>query len=728
MVKGHRKPYLWVLMLIGLIIGLLGGLPDSGGLLPIRLNSLVQAATPQNQGLVPDRQGLGIRTRSETIVQNPNFPPLPDLPPSRPTTPPSPDPPTAPLELPVPNTPAPSPRLPSANPADPADQIEPAMIEVGGRDRPMTPALAMIMQQELSNLIGRFESAMLMSASSNLPTEIALTSNISATKVNPEAPDTEVVAHPVLAEAQVLLNDWPELIARQDYVTTRDRWLAVRDALWDNFPTDHPYAQAEIRAVWLDRGTIVAARSPEGLAEVFDRLAAAGITTVFFETINASFPIYPSRVAPQQNPLTRGWDPLAAAVDLAHARGMTLHAWVWVFAAGNQAHNRLLNLPPDYLGPVLEVHPDWVNYDNNGNPIPPGQNKPFFDPANPEVRSYLTRLLSEIITEYDVDGLQLDYIRYPFQDPGANRTYGYGQAARWKFRRMTGVDPTSLSPHPDRNANPETIARQRLLWERWDDFRIQQVNSFVVTISQMVRRQRPDIVVSAAVFAKPEHERLQQIQQDWGTWARSGDVDWIVLMSYAEDTSRFEKLIQPWLVEEDLGAALVIPGIRLLHLSEAATIDQMQAARDLPTPGYALFATADLKPDLATVLAQTQGAEAIAASPIEQDPYLIAANRFHALQREWNWLLSHNQLWMEREQLTQWINNVNHLGRDLQKLAQTPSLRELDTVRTTLTAVQAPLTDQILVETVNGSYRRQSWHYRLATIEQLLAFGEKARQ
>ncbi len=118
------------------------------------------------------------------------------------------------------------------------------------------------------------------------------------------------------------------------------------------------------------------ARNPEGLARLFDRLAAAGINTVFFETVNAGYPTYPSRVAPEQNPLTRRWDPLASAVEMAHARNMTLHAWVWVFAAGNQQHNRLLNLPADYPGPLLSRHPHWAGPTTGATPFPSAKTSP----------------------------------------------------------------------------------------------------------------------------------------------------------------------------------------------------------------------------------------------------------------------------------------------------------------------------------------------------------------
>lgn len=705
-------------LLIAAIASLIGGLSplsalaqeplESGGdpsneteaLGPDALAPTLPLADPE--GPVPTRPGR----RPQSL------PTVPPLPPSQPPTLPQP---TSRDSLPT------DPINPAAG--DPAEQIAPAVIELSPTGRPPSPVVFLAMEQELENLIGRFESALIMANALDMPTVLTLPEQ---QPVLTAAADTVNVAggqnqalHPALAEAQQLLDEWDELLAAGNHSDLRDRWLAARAALWDNFPTERPVNQGEIRAVWLDRGTIVRARSPEGLSQVFDQLATAGINTVFFETVNAGYTIYPSQVAPEQNPLTRRWDPLAAAVELAHARGMTLHAWVWVFAAGNQRHNRLLNLPADYPGPLLTRHPNWAGYDNSGNLIPQGQDKPFLDPANPEVRSYLTQLMTEIVTEYDVDGLQLDYIRYPFQNPGANRTYGYGEVARWRFQSMTGVDPITLSPRPDSALDRNQQIQQRVLWDRWTEFRVQQVTSFVETLSSILRRQRPDLVLSAAVFANPEAERLQRIQQDWGTWARADYLDWIVLMSYAADTSQFERLVSPWLVDESLGPALVIPGIRVLNLSTAATLDQMQASRDLPTPGYALFAAADLNTELSALLAQTQG-----SSPGPTTSYAMALSRYAALQREWHWLLTQDRLWMERDTLVPWVDAVNHLGRELDTLAQTPSLRNLETAKAGLAEVRAPLNQRVLITTTNGDYRLQSWQYRLTAIEQLLVHGE----
>lgn len=613
------------------------------------------------------------------------------------------------------------------NTEDPADQIAPPGLDVRPGDAPITPYLAIAMRSELDNLVGRFESALILANAANQPSALRATNNdalLTATKDDAElALRSDAARHPVLLEARQLIQDWPGLIQQRSYAEARGRWLAVRQSLWENFPTDRAFAQTEIRAMWLDRGTIVRMGSRDRMARLFDEMQAAGINTVFLETINAGYTIYPSRVAPSQNPLTRRWDPLQVAIELAHERDMELHAWMWVFAAGNQLHNAILNLPTDYLGPSLHGNPSWAGYDNAGNIIPRGQTKPFFDPANPEVRRYLLNLIDEIVTNYDVDGLQLDYIRYPFQDPGANRTYGYGVAARRQFQAMTGVDPLNLTPRITGWDSPEQRERQRALWQRWTEFRIQQVTSFVSETSTLVRRRRPGAILSTAVFALPEHERLQKIQQDWGSWAKSGLVDWIVLMSYAQDTNRFEELIQPWVVQNDYRPTLVIPGIRLLNLPPAAAIDQMQALRDLPTPGYALFAADNLTPGLQGILNKTQG-EHQAAAP-QSNAFKTAHQRYQSLQKEWRWLMESGQLWVDPTLLRSWAREVNALEADLAALANAPNARESAVLRSRLETLRQGLGPGMDIQTATTrDYRIRAWRNRILSIERFLAYGE----
>jgi uncharacterized lipoprotein YddW (UPF0748 family) len=606
--------------------------------------------------------------------------------------------------------------------SDEIDQLEQTVrLDVApNSNAPINHNEAIALQQELESLIGRVESAHLAAlayAASNGETvtrnpslkgeQVQLASN----RVRREISSKEQA----IAQAKVVAQNLPQLIAQKNYALARQQWLATKANLWQQFPVNRRLAQAEIRAVWLDRGTIVKAGSEKELAKIFDRLAQSGINTVFFETVNAGYTIYPSQVASQPNPLIRGWDPLAAGVKLAHERGMELHAWVWVFAAGNQRHNELINLNSHYPGPVLAANPDWANYDHQGKMIPVGQTKPFYDPANPELRQYLLKLYAEIATRYQVDGIQLDYIRYPFQDPFAGKIYGYGKAARAQFQQLHGIDPVNISPN------------QRDLWQKWTAFRTQQIDSFVAQVSQQLRQKRPNLILSVAVFPLPEIERIQKLQQHWEVWARRGDIDLIVPMTYAQDTPRFQRLAQPWIASTQLGSTLLLPGIRLLSLPTVGAFDQLQLIRDLPVSGYALFAAENFNNELQTILSSTQGRIPSATSePIpHSQPFKTAAVRYTALQGEWQLVLQNDQLQMPATTISDFNQQVEVVQNTLNQLATSPSASNLIAARATLARFQSQFRIWMRQKATDNPYQVKAWENRLTTIERLLRYGER---
>jgi uncharacterized lipoprotein YddW (UPF0748 family) len=581
--------------------------------------------------------------------------------------------------------------------------------------QPISSSDAIALQQELENLIGRVESTHLAALAGgatnnrNSPSLTGESAKTSTTITNPSLEET-------LAQAREVAKNIPVLISQKNYALARQQWLNTKRNLWQQFPVNQRIAQPEIRAVWLDRGTIVNAGNEAGLRQIFDRLAKAGINTVFFETVNASYTIYPSQVAPQQNPLIKDWDPLASAVKLAHARGMELHAWVWTFAAGNVRHNEIIGVNSDYPGPVLAANPNWANYDQRGQMIPAGQTKPFLDPANPEVRQYLLKLYAEIVSKYQVDGIQLDYIRYPFQDPFSGRIYGYGKAAREQFQQQNGVDPVNIIPS------------QRDLWQKWTAFRTEKVDSFVAEVSQMLRKKRSSLILSVAVFPLGEYERVQKIQQHWEVWARRGDIDLIVPMTYALDTPRFQRLAQPWINSTQLGSTLLVPGIRLLSLPTVGAFDQLQLLRDLPVSGYALFAAENFNSALDELLSNTQGKiQRSHTEPIPQrQPFRTAAFRFTALQQEWQFVRENNeQLSKSVTTIADFENQSQKLQNALNQLAAFPSASNLIIARGELTRFQAKFKIWMSSAAKDNPYRVKVWENRLLTIERLLRYGER---
>ncbi len=669
---------------------------------PKNCNGMATAPTSHATSQQSRAKSQESEARSPTSgeLQTSNSSPTPSTPPA-PSAPPSP-----------PAPPAPSASSPPAD--EPIERIVPPGLQIAPNStEPLVGVQAIALKQELEKLIGRLESAQLAALVRGGEGEKGTEGEKINASLSPQF--SSLTPEQAVAQAKEIAKALPQLIAQKDYTSARQQWLKAQQLLWQQYPTDRNMAQPEIRAMWLDRGSIVRAGSEQGLAKIFDRLAAAGINTVFFETVNAGFPIYPSQVAVQLNPLVRGWDPLASGVKLAHERGMELHAWVWTFAVGNKRHNPLINAPADYPGPVITAHPDWASYDNRGSLFPPGQGKPFLDPANRAARQYLLQLYEEIVSRYQVDGLQLDYIRYPFQDPGADRTYGYGIAARQQFQQLTGVDPTTIK------------ASDRDLWQKWTDFRTSQIDSFVAEASQRLRQKRPNLIMSVAVFPLSEHDRIQKLQQHWEVWANRGDIDLVVPMTYAKDTYRFQRLAQPWITSTKLGSALILPGIRLLNLPTLEAFDQIQLVRDLPVSGYSLFAVENLSDELQKIFHNTQSttnSRPSALVPYRQ-PFQTAAVRYATLQQEWNFLLSNNQLWLRGRDLSAFNTQAKDLESALNGLSKSPSPGNMTVARSALNKFQSGFQIWMRSQALENPYQVQMWQNRLATLERLLNYGDR---
>jgi uncharacterized lipoprotein YddW (UPF0748 family) len=585
------------------------------------------------------------------------------------------------------------------------------------------------MTQELEGLIDRFNSSLLLADAIYSNVDLSTTKAVEQllasknSKVKSQAEDSlglklnssNSSAHQALVKAIENRDKFLQLLKQQKYNEARNKWSEARRTLWDNYPLDRQLAQPEIRSIWLDRGTIVKAKSPQDLAKLFDRLAAAGINTIFFEAVNASYTIYPSQVAPEQNPLTKGWDPLEAAVKLAHERGMELHAWAWIFAAANQRHNLILNQPLDYLGPILSKHPEWAitNKQNSPFDFTSEYKKSFLDPANPEVRKYLLSLLEEIVDKYQVDGIQLDYIRYPFQDPDNNQLFGYSPISRQLFKQQTGIDPIAIEPsHP--------------LWNQWTNFRAEQVSNFVCEVSQTLKQKRPELILSAAVFPMSRGERLEKIQQNWETWVDNEWIDLLVPMTYATEPLEYQKVAQSLFERSSKGATFTLPSIRLLNLPHIIAVDRMQLIRDLPAGGYALFAMENLNSTLERTFSRTQAGNKKTEPIPHRQPFQAALIRYQTLQKEWIWSLANNKIVMEEEEMKNWSKEADALLVDLTKLASTKSLSDLLYARMTLSSLKRQFPKWMKNQKIAQPYQVKVWENRLEMLDKLLDYGQKS--
>lgn len=331
--------------------------------------------------------------------------------------------------------------------------------------------------------------------------------------------------------------------------------------------------------------------SPEEVSQKLDEIQKMGLNTVFLETFYHGYTIFPSKtygefnIPVSQNPRFKGWDPLESWIKLAHQRGIKVHVWFQSFYVGNDT----IQGP----GAILSAHPDWANIQysalSQSKPLPstlePGAY--FADPANPEACRFLLALADEIVTRYDIDGFQLDYMDYPLSFPPdrvsyLQTTWGYTPIARQLFAQSNGVDPAKINP------------QQTELWERWAKFKEEQVNQFVRQAAAKVRECKPNIQVSATAFVKILESKVKK-HEDWPLWSQQGWIDFLAPMLLTSSVKVVDQDTK-FVLQATQNKIPVIAGIFSPFNGSAPDIlvSQILAASEAGARGFSVFDTAHL--------------------------------------------------------------------------------------------------------------------------------------
>ncbi len=324
----------------------------------------------------------------------------------------------------------------------------------------------------------------------------------------------------------------------------------------------------EARAVWMDEQTIARAGNPDGLREVIRQVHEAGFNMILPEVVYHGKTLFPSEVGIQDTKyLNWSEDPFMVIVEEAKKYGIEVHAWTWVFCAG-YSHN---------FGPILQKHPEWAEEDEEGRVFSNWQyGTAWLNASMPEPRQYLKDLFLEIVTKYHVDGLHLDYIRYNEDSVGH---FGLSEYSRKAFEKEHGFDPKTVRVGSDE-------------WKIFDQWREDNVTSFVREMSELVKAEKADLMISAAVVPDPSHSR-NHVLQNWKNWADNKMLDFILTMAYTSNNSDLKnRTIAGLTVTEN--KVWVYPGLGVYVNTSENNMTQVQVTRDLGATGVAMFSTIHL--------------------------------------------------------------------------------------------------------------------------------------
>ncbi len=355
----------------------------------------------------------------------------------------------------------------------------------------------------------------------------------------------------------------------------------------------------EVRALWVVRTTLT---SPEKIQQLVASAADNGFNTLIVQIRGRGDAYYKSRVEPRAIELKdqpASFDPLAITLAEAHKRGLKVHGWLNTSLLAN-----LDALPVDPAH-VYNRHPEWLAVPKpvaaelyTMSPLDPAYRQKIVEwskanraelegvytgPANPKVRDHIYKIWMDVLKHYPVDGLHFDYVRFASPD------FDYSRTSLKKFRKWLEPQLTSDERKQLKSAfktNP--LAAPEMFAAKFADFQRAQVTTLVERIYHAVKKARPEVTVSAAVFANDENAYTRRFQ-DWRRWLQMGILDVACPMAYSTDTAVFQKQIEVAATTAHNARRQVWAGIGAYRIPSDSAVEKINVARSLNAEGFILF-------------------------------------------------------------------------------------------------------------------------------------------
>lgn len=267
-------------------------------------------------------------------------------------------------------------------------------------------------------------------------------------------------------------------------------------------------------------------RNVNDIQRLLDMVAESGFNRIYLNTNFGGYAVYQSDylMLRKTNGYTYGnyKDYLECFVTEAHLRGIEVYAWTNTLICGD--------------GSVNSWYRDrgWLQIGYNGEDNFGGMY--FLDISNPDVQTFLRNVFNELASNYELDGIEYDFIRYPsgnlysfdgvITNPSSVNDSGYTQSFINLFKERVGFTGDIKSYINSSKANRTS----------WLNFKRSLLNEVVEMISTTIKTARPGIKVSAAVMPSISSAR-SVYQQDWEYWIDRGWVDILEPMLYSGNTT-----------------------------------------------------------------------------------------------------------------------------------------------------------------------------------------------
>ena len=345
-------------------------------------------------------------------------------------------------------------------------------------------------------------------------------------------------------------------IASGTFCETIDLATSARLHLLEAYYLAQRPQSPEFRALWESAGTGVYPGDWDKSAAL---LRSCGFDAIIPIMFTAGLAHYDSSYLPPSSTYETYGDQVAQCVAACHKHGIQAHPrkQTWI----------LLWTEQSFIDEMRAQGRTQVDVDGN-----PGD---WLCPSDP--RNYQIELdsIMELVTNYDIDGIHYDFIRYP------GSTWCYCDGCRDRFTSDTGNGVTTW---PD-------DCYSGSLQEAYREWRREQITRLVRNVHDAVKATKPDVQISAAVFRSYPGCR-DSVGQDWVYWLEQGYLDFACPMNYTSSLNDFRNRVANQLTYV-AGTKPLYPGIGVnssnSDLSPDQVIAQIRVTRENNTGGFVLF-------------------------------------------------------------------------------------------------------------------------------------------
>lgn len=333
---------------------------------------------------------------------------------------------------------------------------------------------------------------------------------------------------------------------------------ASREAFSEAYFLSQRSLETEGRAVWNHSGL---GAYPGDWDRSAKELAAAGVNMILPNMAWAGVAHYASQILSHSKTFTQYGDQLSQCVAAARTYGLEVHVWKITW--------NLEGAPKEFIEKMRKERRTQVS--RTGKPLN------WLCPSHPKNVQLELESILEIAMNYDIDGIHLDYIRYP----GSHACYCEECRKRFTLATRQQIDEWPKAVLPETGVYSD----------KYVEWRSQQITRLVRLLHKRLRAVTPNIKLSAAVFGGYP-ACVTSIGQDWIAWAKAGYVDFVCPMNYTEDADYFTRLLNNQLALMPKGVA-IYPGIGATATNSLLTPDgvvaQIYLAQNLGASGWTIF-------------------------------------------------------------------------------------------------------------------------------------------